>query len=83
VKLEESELTIMCSDGEAPKPKRVKPEKRAHHDIGGSGKLNRFMAPNQLSEALINFLGTGESELPRTEVVKRMWNYIKGNQLQV
>ena len=77
-------LCNIYSDGDEPKPKRAKPDKSSHRDTeGGSSKLSRFMAPHPLSEALINFLGTGESELPRTEVVKRMWDYIKGNQLQV
>lgn len=30
----------------------------------------------------MTFLGTGESELSRAEVVKRMWDYIKQNNLQ-
>ncbi|KAL5181471.1 Upstream activation factor subunit UAF30 [Glycine soja] len=47
----------------------------------GGGKSG-FLAPLQLSDALVNFLGTGESELARTDVIKRMWDYIKGNNLQ-
>lgn len=46
---------------------------------GGKG----FLAPLQLSDALVKFLGTGESELSRSDVIKRMWDYIKGNNLQV
>ncbi|KAL7002775.1 hypothetical protein U1Q18_003931 [Sarracenia purpurea var. burkii] len=46
---------------------------------GGSG----FLAPLQLSDALFKFLGTGENALPRAAVVKRMWEYIKQNDLQV
>lgn len=45
----------------------------------GSGK--GFLAPLQLSDALAKFLG--ESELSRSDVIKRMWDYIKGNNLQV
>ncbi|XP_043714047.1 upstream activation factor subunit UAF30-like isoform X2 [Telopea speciosissima] len=55
-----------------PKPK----EKRQK---GGS---SGFLAPLQLSEALVKFIGTGESALSRSDVVKRMWEYIKQNNLQ-
>ncbi|CAN0864286.1 Upstream activation factor subunit spp27 [Linum grandiflorum] len=47
------------------------------------GGTSGFMAPLQLSEPLVKFLGTGESALSRAEVVKRMWDYIKQNNLQV
>ncbi|KAJ6682039.1 SWI/SNF-RELATED MATRIX-ASSOCIATED ACTIN-DEPENDENT REGULATOR OF CHROMATIN SUBFAMILY D [Salix koriyanagi] len=53
--------------------KKEKKQKR-----GNSG----FLAPLQLSDALIKFLGTGESTLSRSDVVKRMWEYIKQNNLQ-
>jgi len=62
------------TDSDEPKGK----EKRQK----GGGKSG-FLAPLQLSDALVNFLGTGESELSRTDVIKRMWDYIKGNNLQV
>ncbi|CAL5187928.1 unnamed protein product [Lathyrus oleraceus] len=58
-------------DSDEPKGK----EKRQK---GGSGK--GFLAPLQLSDALTKFLG--ESELSRSDVIKRMWDYIKGNSLQ-
>ncbi|CAN4081591.1 unnamed protein product [Withania somnifera] len=45
-------------------------------------KNSGILAPLQLSDALIKFLGTGESELPRSDVVKRIWEYIKQNDLQ-
>ncbi|KAA0045877.1 upstream activation factor subunit UAF30-like [Cucumis melo var. makuwa] len=41
-----------------------------------------FLAPLPLSDALVAFLGTGEDALPRSDVVKRMWDYIKQNNLQ-
>ncbi|XVF15609.1 hypothetical protein REPUB_Repub09cG0169100 [Reevesia pubescens] len=41
-----------------------------------------FLAPLQLSDALVKFLGTGESELTRAVVIKRMWGYIKEHNLQ-
>ncbi|XP_022775223.1 protein TRI1-like [Durio zibethinus] len=41
-----------------------------------------FLAPLQLSDALVKFLGTGENELTRAVVIKRMWDYIKEHNLQ-
>ncbi|KAK1301171.1 Zinc finger CCCH domain-containing protein 44 [Acorus calamus] len=58
------------SDESAPKEKRRKG--------GNSG----FLAPLKLSDALVQFIGTGESELSRADVVKRIWGYIKENKLQ-
>ena len=49
----------------------------------GSGSASGLLAPVQLSENLANFIGTGESMLSRSDVVKRMWEYIKQNNLQV
>jgi upstream activation factor subunit UAF30 len=72
-----------------PKEKKKKKQEREDDDSdepkgkekrqkGGSGK--GFLAPLQLSDALSKFLG--ESELSRSDVIKRMWDYIKGNNLQ-
>ncbi|XP_024975346.1 upstream activation factor subunit spp27-like [Cynara cardunculus var. scolymus] len=60
-------------DSEEPKRK----EKR-QKGAGGSG----ILAPIPLSEALVKFLGTGENALARSDVVKRIWDYIKQNNLQ-
>ncbi|XP_027360035.1 upstream activation factor subunit spp27-like [Abrus precatorius] len=61
-------------EDDSDEPKR----KEKRQKVGKSG----FLAPLQLSDALVNFLGTGESELSRADVIKRMWEYIKGNNLQ-
>ena len=36
--------------------------------------------PIKLKKDLADFLGA--TELPRTEITKKLWNYIKENQLQ-
>jgi len=36
--------------------------------------------PVKLKSDLVKFLG--ETELPRTEITKKLWDYIKANQLQ-
>ncbi|XP_013638404.1 PREDICTED: uncharacterized protein LOC106343673 isoform X2 [Brassica oleracea var. oleracea] len=41
-----------------------------------------LLAPLPLSDALIKFLGDGESSLSRADVVKRLWEYIEQNDLQ-
>ncbi|XP_022011391.1 upstream activation factor subunit spp27 isoform X2 [Helianthus annuus] len=61
-------------DSDEPKRK----EKRQKGSGGGSG----IMAPIPLSVALVKFLGTGENALARSDVVKRIWDYIKQNNLQ-
>ncbi|KAG8368319.1 hypothetical protein BUALT_Bualt15G0033200 [Buddleja alternifolia] len=63
------------AEGPSPyEPKRkVKPKKG-----GGSG----LTAPLPVSDALVKFFGTGEHELSRAEVVKKMWQYIKEHELQ-
>ena len=43
-------------------------------------KQNAFMRPVKPSKELAAI--TGSEPLPRTEVVKKMWSYIKKNQLQ-
>ncbi|CAN1814715.1 Upstream activation factor subunit spp27 [Linum perenne] len=71
-----------------PKEKQKKQEKEEEPDDSGrkekrqKGGTSGLMAPIQLSEPLIKFLGTSENALPRSEVVKRMWDYIKQNNLQ-
>lgn len=42
-----------------------------------------LLAPLPLSDALIKFLGDGESSFSRADVVKRLWEYIEQNDLQV
>lgn len=55
-------------------------KKAAESDAGKGGGGRGFTAPVQLSPALAEFLG--ESVLPRTQVTKRLWDYIKANDLQ-
>ncbi|XP_028102047.1 upstream activation factor subunit spp27-like isoform X4 [Camellia sinensis] len=56
------------------------PDRKVKQQKGKKG--SGFLAPLPLSDALVNFFGTGESELSRADVVKRMWEYIKKNDLQ-
>ncbi|MFS8033381.1 putative transcription regulator SWI/SNF-BAF60b family [Helianthus anomalus] len=74
----------------APKEKKPKKEKtedsaepkRKKKKEGRGGGGSGIMAPIPLSEALVKFLGTGEDALARSDVVKRIWDYIKQNNLQ-
>ncbi|GFQ04734.1 upstream activation factor subunit uaf30 [Phtheirospermum japonicum] len=56
-------------------PKRKEKPKKGNNASG-------LTAPHPLSNALVKFFGTGENELSRVDVVKRMWQYIKENELQ-
>ncbi|KAH7520134.1 hypothetical protein FEM48_Zijuj08G0111900 [Ziziphus jujuba var. spinosa] len=75
------------SDNSTPKKKqrkqdREEPDEPKSKEKRQKGGKSGFLAPLQLSGALVKFLGTGESELSRADVVKRMWDYIKQNNLQ-
>ena len=63
----------------APAAKANPAKKAAKKSSGGGG--GGFAAPVKLSSELQDLLGSGET-LPRTEVVKQLWAYIKGNELQ-
>lgn len=65
---------ILFSISDLDEPKRK--EKRQ------KGGKSGFLAPLQLSDALVKFFGTGEVELSRADTVKKMWEYIKQNNLQ-
>ncbi|KAH6788257.1 SWIB complex BAF60b domain-containing protein [Perilla frutescens var. hirtella] len=71
-----------------PKVKQKKQEKDEDKDEPKrKGKRQRggnsaFLAPIKLSDALVKFLGTGESALPRSDVIKKIWDYIKLHNLQ-
>jgi len=43
-------------------------------------KKSKFMQPMQVSEELAAVVGRGP--LPRTEVIKKLWAYIKSNKCQ-
>ncbi|KAI3774750.1 hypothetical protein L1987_49312 [Smallanthus sonchifolius] len=74
------EATVEPSD-KKKQNKRVKEdehEPKQKEKTKGSG----FVSPLPISDKLAQFFGTGENELSRSEVVKRMWDYIKKNDLQ-
>ncbi|XP_059641805.1 protein TRI1-like isoform X4 [Cornus florida] len=55
------------------------PKRKEKRQKGGN---SGFLAPIPLSDALVKFLGTGESALSRADTIKRIWGYIKQNNLQ-
>ena len=60
------------------------PEKKATKappKAGGGGKANALQKALQPSEALAAVVG-GPAPLPRGEVVSKVWDYIKANNLQ-
>ena len=57
--------------------KRKKSTKKAR---SGAGRSSAFMKPLQPSKLLGAVVGNGL--IPRTQVVKKLWSYIKRNNLQ-
>lgn len=72
------EREIDTEDAE-PKPKKHKTDKSE----GGKSKNSGFLAPIPISEALAGFLGAVDGKVSRADAVKRLWDYIKENNLQV
>ncbi|KAF9157008.1 hypothetical protein BG015_008511 [Linnemannia schmuckeri] len=71
-------------DDDEPKKKRAKP---LNED--GTEKVNGFTRPYAISDTLYNIIGkygetgpSGRIEMPRHQVVKFLWAYIKENNLQ-
>jgi chromatin remodeling complex protein RSC6 len=65
----------------AAKKSAKKAAKKAPKKKGGKRKPNAaFMAPLNLSPALAEVVGS--KPLPRTEIIKKIWGYIKRNGLQ-
>ena len=68
----------------APKkaaPKKAAPKKAAKKAAPKKRKPNAaFMAPKTLSPQLADVVGP--KPIPRTEVIKKIWEYIKKNKLQ-
>lgn len=62
----------------APKKAAGKAAGGAKKSAGGGG--GAFMKPMQPDEALAAVVGT--DPIPRTEVTKRIWDYIRSNNLQ-
>jgi chromatin remodeling complex protein RSC6 len=56
------------------------PAKKAVSKASGGGKANALQKPLQPSEELAAVVGSGP--LPRGEVVSKVWDYIKSNNLQ-
>ena len=65
----------------APKKaaKKAAPKKAAGKRSGGAAN-SAFMAPVSISAELAKIVG--KDSLPRTEIVKKIWDYIKKNDLQ-
>ncbi len=64
-----------------PEKKPEKKATKAQPKTGGGGKANALQKPLQPSEELAAVVG-GPAPLPRGEVVSKVWDYIKANNLQ-
>ncbi|KAL4588754.1 hypothetical protein LXL04_001649 [Taraxacum kok-saghyz] len=80
---EEYEAAVSVKPAEKKKQnKRVKEEETEENGKKQKTKGSGFATPLPISEALMEFFGTGENKLSRSQVVKRIWEYIKKNDLQ-
>lgn len=64
---------------ETPKKAATAPKKAAAKGKGGGGNLG-LAAPLTVSPDLAKIVGS--EPIPRTEIIKKMWDYIKANNLQ-
>ncbi|XP_041002186.1 upstream activation factor subunit spp27-like [Juglans microcarpa x Juglans regia] len=72
----------MQKDRQPKQEREEDPDEPKRKEKRLKGGKSGFLAPLQLSDALVKFLGTGESALSRGDVIKRIWDYIKQNNLQ-
>ena len=63
------------------KPSQKKTPKEQAPKAAGGGKANALQQPLRPSEALAAVVG-GAAPLPRGEVVSKVWDYTKSNNLQ-
>ncbi|WOG93121.1 hypothetical protein DCAR_0312402 [Daucus carota subsp. sativus] len=66
-------------DSDVPKRKEKVPKRKEKRQKSCD---TEEVATIPLSDALVKFLGTGETSLSRSDVIKRIWEYINQNNLQ-
>ncbi|XP_026394406.1 upstream activation factor subunit spp27-like isoform X1 [Papaver somniferum] len=83
-KQDKTEASVTPVKTEKKEKKRKQDKTEGSDDSQPKDKRQKlgFHAPLKLSDALVKFLGTGETSLSRAEVTKKMWEYIKLNNLQ-
>ena len=65
----------MLSEQPVPKKPKVAADSGTKSSVSGPSVV--------ISEALANFFGVGVREMLQTEVLQRIWEYIKVNRLEV
>ena len=73
-------LTILAEDSNRDL-KKLKPVEEEPIPTAEADASNQL--PVMVSDALASFFGTGEREMPHSEAVKRVWDHIKSNNLEV
>ncbi|KAL8189119.1 hypothetical protein R6Q57_029380 [Mikania cordata] len=73
--------TVEPSD-KSKQNKRRKEDEPRQQEKRKKTKVSGFASPISISDELAQFFDTGETELSRSEAVKRMWEYFKQNDLQ-
>jgi hypothetical protein len=67
-------------DDSKPEAKKLKPQ---GDEPISSVETDVNQLPLMVSDALATFFGTGEREMVHSEAVKRVWDHIKSNDLEV
>ncbi|PPD81979.1 hypothetical protein GOBAR_DD21107 [Gossypium barbadense] len=84
--LNEEEVTVQADSAKTERKSKQARERVADEPKQKEKKQKKgasgFLAPLPLSDALVKFFATGENALSRADVVKKMWEYIKQNDLQ-
>ncbi|KAL1824340.1 hypothetical protein ACET3Z_011118 [Daucus carota] len=75
----EKQLKHEREDSDVPKRKEKVPKRKEKRQKSCD---TEEVATIPLSDALVKFLGTGETSLSRSDVIKRIWEYINQNNLQ-
>ncbi|KAM7504244.1 hypothetical protein LguiB_003148 [Lonicera macranthoides] len=65
-----------------PTKQTAKKSKKLKVDAESGSRSDEAVPIVVLSESLANFFGTGEREMSQAEVIRRVWEYVKVNQLE-
>lgn len=65
-----------------PTKQTAQNSKKAKIEVESASESANTVPVVIISEALANFFGTGEREMPQAEVLRQVWEYIKANQLE-
>lgn len=72
------DLLLILAEAAEPDFKKLKTEV-----VVGAAEPDGGQYPVVISDGLAKFFGSEEKKMPETEAFRRLWDYIKANQLEV